>query len=322
MFIRFFEDRLFPRTAADAAQVTALVPSHTSGVTFDAQNHADADKSTLSKWTSYVSSKASEFHAEYIAPITKAQVDAMIVNSIEFSAYGSLTTVFGVMDATAFMTRAKISIGYKLFNAVANPLMAQFVESFTELHINNAKYVYYKTKCTISGQECQIADNLPSPMMSQDINGKTTLLNDFTQFDLKRYVSEVSQGLDALSIKKLALGGVLSATASQIRDTIYEQVGLTDHAKSYLFKNWINYYFKDWINSELHSEVNKLTHMVQDKLGLSDLSISPQTSAVPLSMGDIITQDNHPIFTPSPQTPAGPLIDLNIQIPLITVVEG
>lgn len=333
MFIRFFEDRLFPRTAQDAAQVTAMVPSHTNGVTFDAQNstvlpqvlsHADLDKSTFGKWTSYVGDKASEIYTHYIEPTTKAQIDSMIVNSIGFSAYASLTSMVGVADASAFMTRAKISIGFKLFNAVANPLMAQFVESFTEMHMNNAKYVYYKAKCIISNDAGQMPDNLPTSF-TNDLNEKSTLINDFTQFDVKRYITEVSQGLDDLSIKKLALGGTLSAMASSIRDTIYEQTGLEPYTKGYLFKNWINYYFKDWIKDELHSEVNKLNQMAQEKLGLQDIvKTSPDTTTAPLSFNDIITQENHPILTPQnqPVLPVAPMIDLNVMMPLVPVIES
>ncbi len=265
--------------------------------------------------TEIISQKAISLHAQYIEPISKEQVDKFIVSSIGFSTYYGLVSAAKLEGASTFAVRAEVSMGFKLFNAVANPFLGQFVESFTDVHTNNTKFIFYSAKCAIWGDNCEDLAALNNPFKINLPDEKASLIQDFMQFDLKRYFGETSTNLDSINIKSLISGGIISASASQVVDTVYEETGLKPYVQGYFMKNWGSYYFKEWVKNEIRHEVDILKTMTEKVLGLNE--------AKPLEMSDILTPaSNDIVTTPHAQasSPVMPIMDtITLQVPMQVV---
>ena len=174
-----------------------------------------------------------------------------------------------------------VSIGFKLFNTFANPAISQFVESFTEVHINNAKYTYYSARCLLDTKFCDELKGLKNPF-SYDPIENPTLLHDFSQFDTTAYLQEVNKGLSKLTLPGLFTTGAISATASEIKDFTYGITGFDNYCKSDFCKNWVSYYYKEWLKKDIKS-------MIASSLEKHDTeSITPVESEAPQDKGSKI----------------------------------
>ncbi len=301
------EDRTVPVTKLAEVTDVKVAPQHATW--------AQTSLNYIHDMTTMVSEKALSLHAQYIEPISKEQVDKFIVSSVGFSTYYGLVSAAKLEGASTFAVRAEVSMGFKLFNAVANPFLAQFVESFTEVHTNNAKYMFYSAKCAIWGDNCEDLAALNNPFKINLPDEKSSLIQDFMQFDLKRYFGETSTNLDGINIKSLISGGIISASASQVVDTVYEETGLKPYVQGYFMKNWGSYYFKEWVKSEIRHEADILKTMTEKVLGLNE--------AKPLEMSDILMPASNDIITaPHAQasSPVIPIMDtITLQVPMQVV---
>lgn len=220
-----------------------------------------------------------DLYANYVEPyLTKHNVDHWLTSNLSFTTYYAMTG-----GATDFLSRGVTAAGFKTFTALFSPAISQFVEAFTETHINNAKYSYFGLHCLTEGSYCSEFNTFSRDPLSSN------LLEDFSQFNFQRYYQDVLGGLEKISLSGLFYTGSISATASGIKDYIFNEAGLTPYCQGYFCKNWIGYYFKEWIKSELKSDIAQLqegTMSLASTLGENTLSM---IRSIPISFESVIT---------------------------------
>lgn len=226
--------------------------------------------------------KGFEMYTNHVSPfMTKEKIDQWFTNTVIFSSYYGTVGSLG----TGFSSKAGVAMGFKLFASMASPFVSQFVESFTEIQVYNAKYTYHTLRCIFDEGSC-IELNL---LTNEPFHPSQSLLNDFSQFDYQRYYQEVSAAADKLSTAGLINSGILSATASNIKDFVFNEIGFTPYCQGYFCKNWLSYYFKDWIKNELKKEEEKIQENFFTLT--ADETASTPASPTAIILGEVITQE-------------------------------
>ena len=192
-------------------------------------------------------------------------------------------------------------MGFKVFASVATPFISQFVESFTETQIHNAKYSYHSLRCIFDEDSCIQLKQLSQEVLSQEPT--KDLLNNFSQFDYQQYYQDTSDAIDKLSVSGLFYSGILSATASGIKDFIFVETGFAAACQGYFCKNWISYYFKDWIKDELKKEGEKIQQNFASLIEDEHSSATKQSAVINLE--EVIDHTTIPGLgaTPAVNTP-------------------
>lgn len=202
-------------------------------------------------------SKGTGLYVQYVEPkLTKENFIYSVSGAISLSTYYSAGSLIGQMDSASFVKKAGISIGFTLFNTVFKPAVAQFVESFAEVNIHNTKYTYYSIRCIFEVKYCDELNKMTPPSSDMEKEQPESLLQDFSQFDMTTYVEKVNEGLSKLSIERLFLNGVVSATASEIKDFSYVSTGFDQYCQGAICKNWVSYYFKEGLKKEVKSLIS------------------------------------------------------------------
>ncbi len=255
-------------------------------------------------------SKAQEFYSQSVEPkLTKEYVDNFIVGTIGYSTYYGLMPGVSQLDSGAFIKRGGISIGFKLFNTLVTPAISQFVESFTEMHINNAKYSYHSAKCLLDSKHCDETKKFTNPF-SFDESKKAPLFHDFSQFDTTSYLNKVNEGLSKLSLPGLFTTGMISATASEIKDFTYAITGFDNYcSKSNFCKNWVSYYYKEWLKNDIKSLISGAQEKHQAESVKPIESEAPQDKGSQIHINDVIQFES----------PSSGVIDVNTNSTPVTM---
>lgn len=259
----------------DSDSAAPLVPlSITQPWVNDESASQSSPTPSVSLWDS-VSTRATDAYTQYVEPITKQQVDKYIVESFSMSAYYTVAPKLGMLDLSTFIGKAELSMGFKVFTKVANPLLAQFVEAFTDVHFNNAKYAYYTFSSLISDEHHEKLSELKNPFVCDPLN-EDNLLVDFSKFNVTKYAEEVQEGLESITPYGLMKTGTISATASAIKDFAFDMFGLEPYFQGYIGKNYVSYYLKEGIKDQLRSLIKPFEDYVSEV-------IEPATTLTPLA---------------------------------------
>jgi len=253
---------------------------------------------TQQDFLSHLFFKGHEFYTNHISPlIAKDKLDPVITSSITFSSYYGAVGSLG----NSFASKAAVAMGFKVFASVATPFISQFVESFTETQIHNAKYSYHSLRCIFDEDSCIQLKRLSQEVLSQEPT--KDLLNNFSQFDYQQYYQDTSDAIDKLSVPGLFYSGILSATASGIKDFIFVETGFAAACQGYFCKNWISYYFKDWIKDELKKEGEKIQQNFASLIEDEHSSATKQSAVINLE--EVIDHTTIPGLgsTPAVNTP-------------------
>ncbi len=206
--------------------------------------------------------KGLELYGQYVEPkLTKENIYQAVAGSVGFSAYYGMAPAVDGVDPSAFIKRSGIAIGYKVFNNLATPMVAQFVQSFAEVNINNAKYTYYSIRCVLQTKFCNEASGMPDTV---------NIVQDFSQFDVASYAQSLKDSFGKLTLEGLLLNGMISATASDIQDTSFVATGFNEYCQSTLCKDYATYYYKEWVDNQIKTELSAKTEQNVDAFDFAD----------------------------------------------------
>jgi hypothetical protein len=183
-------------------------------------------------WLGYLEKKVETF----ISTTTKQDIDTLLADYANFLFYYTVASPYfkGGVEASFYYNTVE-AMGFKLFLSVATPVMEQGVSAFTERVQKQIDYTFYSTETEISAPGI-----------------------DFSWLDSKTCMESIQNNIEKLTLPDLLVSGILSASSTEIRNEIYNQLDLTSYIQTYIFKSWINYYFKQWIKSELKYSLQNL----------------------------------------------------------------
>lgn len=200
--------------------------------------------------------KGIDLYTQYIEPkLTKENIYNTVTGTIGFSTYYAMAPSVDQTQNGAFIKRAGISIGFKLFDAFVTPAVAPFVESFAEVNVNNAKYSYYSIRCLFEIKYCDEAHKLPNTFTHNELT-QQPLWQDFSQFNIGAYLQKIQPTTGELTPQSLCLNGMISATAAELKDFLYITSGFDQYCQGDFCKGWVSYYFEEWLKNDIKSSID------------------------------------------------------------------
>lgn len=196
-------------------------------------------------------SKVGDFYSQHIAPkLTKENIYDATAGSVSMAAYYYLGSSVGPINGPMFVKRASLSMGFTVFNTAIKPVVAQFVESFVEMQVNNVEYTYYSIRCITDVKYCdEITKITNTAISSSETEG-------LVQFDTTMLMQKLSQDFSELTLDKLLLSGAVSAVASEVKNAAYVVTGFDQICQGSICKNWISYYVRDALKNEIKSVIS------------------------------------------------------------------
>ncbi len=195
-------------------------------------------------------SQVGNFYTQNIAPkLTKDNIYDATAGSVSMAAYYYLGGSVGQINGPMFVKRASLSMGFTVFNTAVKPVVAQFVESFVEMQVNNVQYTYYSIRCITDVKYC---DEITKITNTAVISENESLL----QFDTTALVQKLNQDFSELTLDKLLLSGAVSAVASEVKNAVYVVTGFDQICQGSICKNWISYYVRDALKNEIKSVIS------------------------------------------------------------------
>lgn len=195
-------------------------------------------------------SQVGNFYTQNIAPkLTKDNIYDATAGSVSMAAYYYLGGSVGQINGPMFVKRASLSMGFTVFNTAVKPVVAQFVESFVEMQVNNVQYTYYSIRCITDVKYC---DEITKITNTAVISENESLL----QFDTTALVQKLNQDFSELTLDKLLLSGAVSAVASEVKNAAYVVTGFDQICQGSICKNWISYYVRDALKNEIKSVIS------------------------------------------------------------------
>ena len=216
-------------------------------------------------------SQVGDFYTQHIAPkLTKENIYDATAGSVSMATYYYMGASVGQINGPMFIKRASLSMGFTVFNTAVKPVVAQFVESFVEMQVNNVQYTYYSVRCITDVKYCDEITKVTNTVSS-------------SEFDTTALVQKLNQDFSELTLDKLLLSGAVSAVASEVKNAAYVVTGFDQICQGSLCKNWISYYVRDAIKNEIKSVVSDPIETKQMVVGHDNLSQSMSEQLIELS---------------------------------------
>lgn len=230
-------------------------------------------------------SKVGDFYTQQIAPkLTKENIYDAAAGSISMATYYYVGGSVGQIDGPMFVKRASLSMGFTVFNTAVKPVVAQFVESFVEMQVNNVQYTYYSIRCITDVKYC---DEITKITNTAVVSENDSLL----KFDTTALAQKLNQDFSELTLDKLLLSGAVSAVASEVKNAAYVVTGFDQFCQGSVCKNWISYYVRDAIKNEIKSVISEPIETKQITDGHHNLALGQSMSEQLIELSKIEPKD-------------------------------